>query len=126
MFAGVIDADLPALPDRKFPDTAPALRLKTPNFAFNRIVTALETGELVAERIDAILQALIEHVANHDHSALRPLSHAAEIGMIELCLVSISSCERPEQSESCLKADSMSPRDIGHDAKPFWREILHC
>jgi hypothetical protein len=31
-----------------------------------------------------MLQALIEHVANHDHSALRPLSHAAELWMIEL------------------------------------------
>jgi hypothetical protein len=55
-----------------------------------------EVGKFVAERIDAMLQALIEHVANHDHSALRPLSHAAELWMIELRLTPISLRERAE------------------------------
>ena len=55
-----------------------------------------EASKFVAERIDAMLQALIEHVANHDHAALRPLAHPAEIWMIELRVAPISVRERAE------------------------------
>jgi hypothetical protein len=72
-----------------------------------------------------MLQALIEHVANHDHSALRPLSHTAKIGMIELRLAPISLDKRAKQTERRVSADGMALCDIGYDAKPFGREVLH-
>ncbi len=84
-----------------------------------------EVGKFVAERIDAMLQALIEHVANHDHSALRPLAHAAELWMIELRLAPISLRERAEQRKRHVKADPMARCDIGHDSKTFGREVRH-
>jgi hypothetical protein len=62
-----------------------------------------EASKCIAERVDAIFQVLIEHVANHDHSALRPLSHAAELGVIELRLAPISLRERAEQGERHVK-----------------------
>ena len=89
-------------------------------------MAAQQAGKFVAERIDAILQALIEHVTNHDHSALRPLSQATEIRVIELRLSPISLRERAEQGDRCVKADPMARCDIGHDAKPFGRQVLHC
>src|ERR1700722_16321695 len=72
-----------------------------------------------------MLQALIEHVANHDHSALRPLSHAAELWMIELRLAPISLRQRAEQRKRHVKADPMARCDIGHDSKTFGREAQH-
>src|ERR1700684_3227649 len=72
-----------------------------------------------------MLQALIEHVANHDHSALRPLSHAAELWMIELRLAPISLRQRAEQRKRHVKADPMARCDIGHDSKTFGREVRH-
>jgi hypothetical protein len=34
----------------------------------------------------AILQPMIEHIANHDHVAAAPLPHTAKVRMVELCL----------------------------------------
>jgi hypothetical protein len=48
-----------------------------------RRLTAQEVGDFAAERVDAVFEALIEHVANHDHAALRPLTHASGIRVIE-------------------------------------------
>ena len=88
-------------------------------------MNAQDAGEFIAERIDVILEALIEHVANHDHSALRPLSHPPEIGVIELSLAPIPSRERIKQDERSVQADPMALCGVGHDAEPFGREVLH-
>ena len=48
-------------------------------------------------------QALIEHVADHDHSAVGPLSHAAEIGMIELRLTAAAVAERADQATAASR-----------------------
>ena len=72
-----------------------------------------------------MLQALIEHVANHDHSALRPLSHAAKIGMAELRLGSVALNERTEHGDHGFDAYRMAPGDVFQNAKPFGRKILH-
>jgi hypothetical protein len=84
-----------------------------------------EAGQLVAERIDASFQARIEHVADHDHAALRPLSHPAEIGMVELRLATIAPSEGAKQRLHRLDADPMALCDLGRNAKPFGREVLH-
>src|SRR5579872_6231511 len=52
---------------------AAALRLRLRG---ERGLAIEEAGEVVAERIDAEFEALVEHVADHDHAAVRPLSHA--------------------------------------------------
>src|ERR1700733_3863487 len=80
-----------------------------------------EAGEFVAESIDAMFQPLIEHVADHDHAAARPLSHAAEIRMIELRLGSIAERERVEHRESRLEAHPVAARDPGGQGKTVWR-----
>jgi len=51
------------------------LRLKGPRICAQRWLTAKEAREFATEHVDTVFQTLIEHVANHDHSALRPLSH---------------------------------------------------
>jgi hypothetical protein len=53
------------------------------------------------------------------------LAHATEIGVIELRLVAIALRERVEQGERRIKADAMTLGDIGHNAMPFGREVLH-
>ncbi|MFZ2109921.1 MAG: hypothetical protein WAV18_31870 [Roseiarcus sp.] len=88
-------------------------------------MVAREAREFVAEFIDAMFQSLIEHVADHDHAASRPLSHAAEIRMIELRLGSIAERERVEHRESRLEAHPVAARDLGDHAKTVWREIRH-
>jgi hypothetical protein len=60
-----------------------------------RRLTAQEVGDLAAERIDAVFEALIEHVADHDHAALRPLTYASEIRVIELGLPAVAERARP-------------------------------
>jgi hypothetical protein len=72
-----------------------------------------------------MLQALIEHIANHDHSAWRPLSQTAEVGMIELRLVSISAHKRANQGNRGVKAYRMAFCNIGQNAKPFGSKFLH-
>jgi len=47
---------------------------------------------------------LIEHVANHDHSTLRPLPHAAEIRVIELGLRAIAEFECAKQGRHGIAA----------------------
>ena len=60
-----------------------------------------------------------------DHSALRPLSHTAKVGVIELCLPSVPSRERAEQGERRVQAYPVALCGIGHNAEPFGREVLH-
>ena len=69
---------------------------------------------------------MIEHVADHDHSALRPLSHPAEIGVIELRLAPLSFGQRAEQGDRGVEADAMALRRFGDHAKSFGREGVHC
>ena len=45
--------------------------------------------------------------------------------MIELRLAPISLDKRAKQTERRVSADGMALCDIGHDAKPFGREVLH-
>src|SRR5271169_2261194 len=106
-------------------DPARALRLPPSGVAVDRALVAHEAGEFVAEFIDAMFQSLIEHVADHDHAASRPLSHAAEIRMIELRLGSIAERERVEHRESRLEAHPVAARDLCDHAKTVWREIRH-
>src|ERR1700742_82003 len=68
---------------------------------------------------------MIEHVADHDHSALRPLPHTAKIGVAELRLASISLCERAEYGDRGVQAHFVTLCDIGHNAKTLRRQVLH-
>ena len=90
-----------------------------------RRLTAQEVGDLAAERIDAVFEALIEHVANHDHAALRPLTHASEIRVIELGLRSVAELECAEQGRHGIAADPMATRQVIDNLAPFGAEFLH-
>jgi hypothetical protein len=81
--------------------------------------------QLIAKAVDAMFEALIEHISNHDHPALRPLTHAAELGMMKLGLPAVPRYERGEHRERRVEADPVSLRDFGNDAKPVRRQILH-
>ena len=61
------------------------------------------------------LEPVIEHVADHDHAALRPLPHTAELGMIELRLTTAASRERRQQLSDGIAADAVTSGDIGND-----------
>ena len=45
--------------------------------------------------------------------------------MIELRLAPMSVGERAKQRDRRVDADPMAPSGVGHDAKPFGREVLH-
>ena len=47
-------------------------------------LTGEDPGELRTEGIDAALQSIVEHVAEHQHAALHPLAGAAKLGVVEL------------------------------------------
>jgi hypothetical protein len=102
------------------PTGALGLRLSLSDGA-ERWLVMQEAGKLAAKGVDAMLQTLVEHVADHDHSALRPLSHSAEIGMVELRLASIACSERAQQGDRRVKANAVTLGDIGHYAQPFRR-----
>jgi hypothetical protein len=53
------------------------------------------------------------------------LSHPAEIGMVELRLASIALSERAKQFDHRVRADPVTLGDLGCNAKPFGRQVLH-
>jgi len=125
--SGTAELGGPPLAGRRRPrneqaDPAAALRLRLSlSDGAEQWLAMQEAGKLVAKGVDAMLKALVEHVADHDHSAFRPLSYSAEIGMVELRLASIALSERAEQGDRGVKAYPVALGDIGHDAKPFRR-----
>ena len=84
----------------------------------------------MAERVDAVFEALIEHVANHDYTTLRPLTHASEIRVIELHLRSVAELECAEQGRHGIAADPMATSQVIDNLAPFgttvwrWREYF--
>ncbi len=76
-----------------------------------------QSGQFVAERVDPGLEAVIEHVADHDHAALRPLPHAAELGVVELSLTAVSLGERGEKDERRFEAETVTLCDVRDDAE---------
>ncbi|MGB8901093.1 MAG: hypothetical protein WCC90_18450 [Methylocella sp.] len=72
-----------------------------------------------------MFEALIEHVANHDHATLRPLTHASEIRVIELGLRSVAELECAEQGRHGIAADPMATRQVIDNLAPFGAEFLH-
>ncbi|TPV99596.1 MAG: hypothetical protein USCAAHI_00967 [Beijerinckiaceae bacterium] len=88
-------------------------------------MAAHEVGDLAAERVDAVFEALIEHVADHDHAALRPLTHAAEIRVIELGLRAVATLKCAEQGRYGIAADPMAPCQVINNLEPFGAEFLH-
>jgi hypothetical protein len=68
---------------------------------------------------------LIEHVANHEHAALRPLTHASEIRVIELSLRSVAELECAEQGRHGIAADPIATRQVIDNLAPFGAEFLH-
>jgi hypothetical protein len=79
---------------------------------------AQEVGKFPAEGIDTVFKALFEHVADHDHPALRPLTHAAKIRVSELSLGAIANHQRVEQSLHGVATDGMAPRQSSTIASP--------
>ena len=77
---------------------------------------AKQPCELGAEGVHPRLQRVVEHVADHDHAALRPLAHAAEVGVVELRLASSAGDQRREQLYDGALADAVALRDVSDDA----------
>jgi len=88
-------------------------------------LAAQEGGKFTAECIDAVFKALIEHVANHDHSALRPLTHASKIRVSEMSLGAIAEHQRVEQGLHGVAADGMALRQVIDNPKSVGSEFLH-
>src|SRR5208283_3764688 len=105
--------------------SALALRLRRPGSGGEEGLAAKQRRQFVTERVNTKFQALIEHVANHDHAALRPLSHPAEIGVIELRLGSVALDERTNHADYGLEAHRMSAGDVLQNSSPLGREIHH-
>src|ERR1700730_13892513 len=87
-------------------------------------LAAHEVGDLAAERVNAVFEALIEHVADHDHAALRPLTHAAEIRVIELGLRAVAALKCAEQGRYGIAADPIAQRQVIDDLVPVGAEFL--
>ena len=67
-----------------------------------------QEAQFDAERVDPGLESVVEHVADHDHAAARPLAHAAELGVAELG--SAVPCPAT-RAESRVSAASVLTRD---------------
>ena len=86
---------------------------------------AQQPGELGAERVDPGLERVVEHVPDHDHAALRPLAHAAELGMAELRLAAAAGDERRQQRARGIGRDAVAIGDLRHAAGGFRGKLGH-
>ena len=113
------------LPDYSPPDWLCDCGLPGGRRRGERGIVAQQVGQLVAERVDPILEPFVEHVADHDHAALRPLAHAAEVGVAELSLSALAGGERQHQRRNGVRADIVAASHVVDDPAPFGGEILH-
>jgi len=81
--------------------------------------------QLVAERVDAVFEALVEHVANHDHPTLGPLAHSTKIGVTELRLGPVPERQRTNKRDGSIKADAVPTRNLFEDLASLRCQILH-
>ncbi len=84
-----------------------------------------EAGQIGTQRVHAALQAVVEHIADHDHPALRPLAHAAEFRMAELRHPAAAGAERRKQRLGRACANAMALGHLGHQMAALFRQILH-
>ena len=71
-------------------------------------------GQVVAQRGHLRLEPLIEHIADHHQAALRPLTHAAEFGVIELSLATAAGHDRRQQLTGGIAADAVAAGNFRH------------
>jgi hypothetical protein len=69
---------------------------------------------------------MVEHVAYHDHAALRPLTHAAELRMLELRHGTVTSHQGAKQRQNSVRTDTVPLSDSGGDVLTFRGEFMHA
>jgi hypothetical protein len=69
---------------------------------------------------------MVEHVAHHDHAALRPLAHPAELRMVELCHGTVTCHQGTKQSQNSACTDTVPLSDLGDDVLTFRGEFMHA
>jgi hypothetical protein len=68
---------------------------------------------------------MVEHVAHHDHPALRPLAHPAEVRMVELRHGTVTYHQRAKEGQSSVCTDTVPLSDLGNDVLTFRGEFRH-
>lgn len=81
-------------------------------------------GELVAEVIDRILQAMVEEVSHHRHPTAHPLS-AAQLGTIELSHRAAPLIDRGQHADCGVEAEVVTTGDVVDDIFSGRGELLH-
>ena len=71
-----------------------------------------QPGQIGAERVDARLQRVVEHVADHHHAAARPLAEPAELGLVELDLPAAGARQGGGQPFGRRDGHAMPRRDL--------------
>ena len=64
--------------------------------------------DIAADAVDAVLQLVVEQVADHRHAASHPLPATAEFRVIELRHGSIAVLNRDQHMSHCVSRHAMS------------------
>jgi hypothetical protein len=84
-----------------------------------------QADEFGAQPVYPRLQRIVEHVADHRHATLRPLSHAAELGVVELRLAPTAGDDGHQHGGHRLGAEAVALRQILDDPASFRGELAH-
>ena len=76
-----------------------------------------------AQRIHFGLERIVKHVADHGHAALGPLSHAAELRMIELRLAALSRDQCHQEMLDAVFTDAMAGADVGQSLAALFSQL---
>ena len=82
-------------------------------------------GQIRAQRIHPLLQAVIEHVADHDHAAGTPLAHAAEFRVAELRHRAAAGGDGTQQGQRGIGAHAVALGDVVEGAAALRGQFMH-
>ena len=86
----------------------------------------MEVGrQLGAEGVDAGLERVVEHVADHDHAAPRPLAHAAQLGVVELGHGAAARDQGAKKRQHRAAAHAVAPLQVLDEPSGFGRQLSH-
>jgi hypothetical protein len=119
---GITNATLTARTVRRAEiDRPPVARTGTPGTG--RPVP--QSREIRTQRGDAGLQVVVEHIADHDHAALHPLTGPAEFRQVEPGHGAAALPDGVEQRHGRVFTDAMTPRDLRDFAPVVSCRCLH-
>src|SRR5271165_1355368 len=85
---------------------------------------AQDLRKLRAQTVDLGFKAVIEHIADHGHTALQPLAAAAQLRMVELCHGPVAADQRLQQSHNGMSTDPVALSQVVDPLPSLFGELL--